>query len=83
MRRSPDSPEKLRVVIPSLESISTFNDAEPLQGILTAISVGERWCIKAISASGEVVRVGSFDRRLTALGAAVLLVKRTGARIVP
>ena len=82
MRRSPDS-RKTRVVIPSLESISTFNDAEPLQGILTAIPVGERWCIKAISASGEVVRVGSFDRRLTALDAAVLLAKRTGARIVP
>ena len=62
---------KARAGVPGLEIASAFNksqipdsqSAEPLQGILTAIPVGKRWRIKALSARGEVVmRLNSVAR---------------------
>jgi hypothetical protein len=84
-------PPEARAGVPGLKINPAFNksqsldsqSAESLQDILTAIPVGERWCIKALLASGEVVRVGSFDSRLAALGSAVLLAEHVGATVVP
>ena len=85
MQWPPDS-RKARAGIPGLENASAFYKSQNLdseQGILTVIPVGEGWCIKALYAKGEVIRFGSFDSRLEALGAAVLLAEHLGARVVP
>jgi hypothetical protein len=51
--------------------------------LLTAAPVGTRWCVKAITQSGDAALVGAFDDRLSALGAAVLVAEQVGAQVLP
>jgi hypothetical protein len=60
------------------------NEAAITSGsILTAIPVGRTWRVKAIAQSGEATLLGSFDSRLAALGAGVLLAHRCGGTVLP
>lgn len=58
-------------------------DALDAPQLVTAVPCGGRWKIKAIGASGSIALLGSFGGRLPALGAAVLLAQRWGARVTP
>jgi hypothetical protein len=51
--------------------------------IVTASPCGEWWCVKIISASGDVQLLGKFEGRLAALIAAVRLAGQIGAEVVP
>ena len=51
--------------------------------VLTAVPIGTRWCVKALSPDGEVALLGKFDSRLIALGAALIISEQTGGRAVP
>ena len=71
----------------SAELISSFinSTANRLQAssIVTARPCGEWWCVKVVSASGDVQLLGMFEGRLEALGAALILGESAGARVVP
>ena len=69
------------------ELISSFIDSNANQleasSIITASPYGEWWCVKVVSASGDVQLLGMFEGRLEALGAALILGESAGARVVP
>ena len=62
--------------------VSSANQLQP-SSIVTAIPCGEWWRLKVLSARGDVQLLGMFEGRLEALGAALILGERAGARVVP
>ena len=53
-----------------------------LQACFTAVPTGRFWCVKAIAPNGQATRLGRFDDRLHALGAAVLLAAQAEGSVV-
>ena len=51
--------------------------------LFTAVPIGRAWTVKAIAPDGEELRLGRFEDRLHALGAAVLLASQAEGRVSP
>jgi len=52
--------------------------------LFTAIPIGvHAWTVKAVSPDGNETRLGKFDGRLPALGAAVLMAAHAEGRVCP
>lgn len=51
--------------------------------IFTAIPIGLAWCVKVISPVGEETRLGRFNDRMHALGAAALLAAQVEGQVWP
>jgi hypothetical protein len=66
------------------QSLGNNAAAIPSGSIFTAVPVDARtWRVKALAGTGETALLGTFEGRLPALGATLLLSARCGGRAVP
>jgi hypothetical protein len=81
-RRDPGLSKHARVWIGDYGDEVTPLGMDP-QAVFTVVPAGRAWRVKTITAAGDVAYLESFDDRLRALGAALLLSARAGGRAMP